>query len=441
MLNLESSRGVTSCDGVTRRDFLRVGSLAVGLSLTKLTQLQALDGAGNSNEKSCIQLFLVGGPSQLDTWDLKPNAPSEIRGPFRPIRTNVSGIEICEHFPRMAQRADRYAILRSLHHKEAPIHETGQQLLQSGRLARGGVEWPHCGAVVSQSNPSARDVPSWVVLPNQIQNTGVNVGHGQTSGFLGAAHEPFIPDQSVRQALGTRDPMLHESLVEAADCAHRNVDAVAKEQSPTSAQGAALDQVYGPQAKRAFNLAAEPDSVRERYGWNTFGQSCLLARRLVQHGVRLATVNMFDTVFNTITWDCHANGSDLNSTLDDYRDLLCPMFDQAYSALLDDLVQMGMLDDTLVLGMGEFGRTPRLNARNGRDHWAGVWSMLLAGGGIQGGQIIGSSNALGEEPKDRPTVPAEIVATVYQSLGVDPNRMLADAQGHMVPLVDAKAIV
>ncbi len=180
--------------------------------------------------------------------------------------------------------------------------------------------------------------------------------------------------------------------------------------------------------------------MRSRYGRNTFGQSCLLARRLIEHGVRLATVNMFDTVFNEITWDCHADGGGLASTLDDYRDTLCPMFDYAYTALLDDLAERGLLDSTLVLAMGEFGRTPLLNPRGGRDHWPGVWSILFAGGGVCGGQAVGSSDRIGAEPRDRPVTPAEVAATVYQALGIDARTRIPGLDNQPAPLVTAAPI-
>jgi uncharacterized protein (DUF1501 family) len=203
----------------------------------------------------------------------------------------------------------------------------------------------------------------------------------------------------------------------------------------------ALDNVFSRGAKTALDLSAESDAVRAHYGWNTFGQSCLLARRLVQHGVRLVTVNMFDTVFNHITWDCHANGGDLNTTLDDYKNTLCPMLDAAYTSLLDDLERLGLLEQTLVVSMGEFGRTPKLNGRNGRDHWPGVWSMLMAGGGVKGGQIIGASDPHGEEPKDRPIHASEIPATVYHALGIDLQTRLPAADGRMLRLVEAEPVM
>jgi uncharacterized protein (DUF1501 family) len=453
MLRLEKAQGVASCDGLTRRDFLRAGSLAVGLGLTELAQLQRLGAAPRSAERACIQLLLVGGPGQLDTWDLKPDAPDTIRGPFRPIATNVPGIEISEHFPRMARRADRYALLRSVFHSEPPIHESGHQLLQTGHLSQNSADWPHQGAVVSAMCPRQRLVPPWVVLPAPLGNTGVSVGHGQTAGVLGPCHGPYVVrtgsserDWTVAASSGScdLDPAglgVANALSDAVDAVHRASDARAQQIGLDRDTERALNTLLSGQAKHAFGLAAEPEDVRARYGWNTFGQSCLLARRLVQHGVGLVTVNMFDTVFGQVTWDCHANGGDLNSTLDDYRTTLCPMLDQAHTALLDDLEALGLLDQTLVLAAGEFGRTPRLNPRGGRDHWPGVWSMVLAGGGVRGGQVIGASDAHAEEPRDRPIHLAEVAATVYHALGIDPATRLPGPDGRSVPLMDARPVL
>jgi uncharacterized protein (DUF1501 family) len=203
----------------------------------------------------------------------------------------------------------------------------------------------------------------------------------------------------------------------------------------------ALDTVFAPAAKSAFDVLAERDSIRDSYGRNTFGQSCLLARRLVERGVRLVTVNMFDTVFNATTWDCHANGGSLAVTLDDYKTTLCPMLDVAYTSLIEDLYQRGLLDTTLVIAMGEFGRTYRLNSRGGRDHWPGVWSMLFAGGGVRGGQVIGASDRNGAEPKERPVHAAEIAATVYHSFGLDLATTFPGPQERQVPITEAKPIV
>jgi hypothetical protein len=374
MLQFLNKKGVEFCDGLTRRDFLQVGSLsagAVSLSLADLNQLQA--GLAGKKDVNCILLFLVGGPGHLDTWDLKPNAPENVRGPFRPIPTNVPGIEICEHFPLMARMADRYAIIRSVHHHSAPIHETGHQLMQTGRLFRNGVEQPHYGSVVSQlRGRRTDDLPPFVVLPAPIGNTGVSVSHAQAAGYLGAKHDPFVLHADPARVTA-------RGLLDAIDAAHCAFDAVPRNPAKERAFGA----LFAAKAKKAFNIHAEPDELRDRYGRNTFGQSCLLARRLVENGVRVATVNMFDTVFNNVTWDCHADNGALATGLDDYKETLCPMFDHAYSALLDDLTQRGLLDTTLVLAMGEFGRTPQMNPRGGRDHWPSCWSVLFAGAGVR----------------------------------------------------------
>ncbi|MCI0463730.1 MAG: DUF1501 domain-containing protein [Gemmataceae bacterium] len=453
MLQFESKKGVEFCDGLTRRDFLRVGTLsagAVGLSLADLARLQFAGAAESSGGINCILLFLVGGPSHLDTWDLKPAAPAAIRGPFQPIPTNVPGIDIGEHFPLMARRAERYALLRSVHHPVAPIHETGHQLMQTGYLFRGGQEYPHYGAVLSHlRGPRPGGLPPWVVLPGPIGNTGVSVSHGQTAGYLGAPHEPFVLRREalersflvtdVNSPSGVDPARLRsrKALVDAVDQVQR---AFESSQPQDRAYEQALGQLFSAKAKRAFDLAAENEAVRSRYGRNTFGQSCLLARRLVEQGVRLVTVNMFDSVFNEVTWDCHADGGSLATSLADYQETLCPMFDLAYTSLLDDLGQRGLLDNTLVVAMGEFGRTPQLNPRGGRDHWPGCWTILFAGAGVRGGQVIGASDKTGAEPKDRPISPAEVAASIYHALGIDLNTRLPGPENRPMPLVEAQPI-
>jgi hypothetical protein len=339
----------------------------------------------------------------------------------------------------MAQMADRYAIVRSVHHREAPIHETGHQLMQTGRLFRGGHEYPHYGATVSHLRGGRGAAPPFVLLPGPIGNTGVSVSHGQGAGFLGPRHEPFCLNLSGATLDPARLPN-RRALLEAVDGAQRAFDAARDSNACDSASGQALARVFASAARRAFDIAGESEEVRSRYGRNTFGQSCLLARRLIEHGVRLVTVNMFDTVFNEVSWDCHADGGALGTTLDDYKETLCPMFDMAYTALLDDLHQRGLLDSTLVVAMGEFGRTPQLNAGGGRDHWPGVWSVLFAGGGVRGGQVIGASDRTGAEPRERPVTPAEIAATVYRGLGINPASELPGPEGRPLRLVDAEPI-
>jgi hypothetical protein len=437
MLQLEGKQGVQFCDGLTRRDFLRVGALsagAVGLSLADLAQLRS----AGSGEVNCILLFLVGGPSHLDTWDLKPDAPDTIRGPFRPIRTNVPGIMIGEHFPRMAACAEQYALVRSVHHREAPIHETGHQLMQTGRLFRRGQEYPHYGSVVSYLHGRRLGgLPPFVVVPGPVGNTGVSVSHGQTAGCLGEEHQPVFGRWESLTTRVVADPNA-PGLLNAVDAAQRALDTRGHSSAPDEAQS--LDTLFSAEAKSAFALERENEGLRGRYGRNTFGQACLLARRLVEHGVRLVTINMFDTVFDQVTWDCHADGGSLSSRLDDYKQTLCPMFDLAYTALLEDLQQRGRLDNTLVVAMGEFGRTPHLNPRGGRDHWPGCWTILFAGGGVKGGQVIGASDATGSEPKERPVTPAMVAASVYPALGIDLNTQLPGPDGRLLPLVEAAPI-
>jgi hypothetical protein len=454
MLEFLGKKGVQFCDGLTRRDFLRVGALSAGSVGLNLADLARLDAAGRKSDGiNCILLFLVGAPSHLDTWDLKPNAPDTVRGPFKPAKTNVPGIEISEHFPLMGKMADRWALIRSVHHKAAPIHETGHQMMQTGYLFRGGQEHPHYGAVVSHLRGRHKDgLPPFVVLPGPIGNTGVSVSHGQGAGYLGAKHEPFflrgdaaekgfqITDLQAPAGVDPARLKTRKDLLDTLDSAHRAFDATEDSRARDNAYDQAFGMIFAEKAKKAFDIATEDEKLRARYGRNTFGQSCLLARRLVEHGVRLVTVNMFDTVFNEITWDAHADGGSLAVTLNDYKETLCPMFDLAYTALLDDLKQRGMLDDTLVVAMGEFGRTPQLNPRGGRDHWPGVWSILFAGANVKGGQVIGSSDKNGGEPRDRPVSPDMVASSVYKGMGIDLNTRLPGPENRPLPMIEAEPV-
>jgi hypothetical protein len=317
--------------------------------------------------------------------------------------------------------------------------------MQTGFLARGDEEYPHYGAVLAHLwGPRAAGLPTSVVLPGPIGNTGVSIGHGQSAGYLGPRHEPFRLAATGRDTIAslTVDPARpsdRTALVAAVDLAQRAFDTSAKVRPADAHDEYAT--LFSPEAKRAFNLHAEPDDLRARYGGNTFGQSCLLARRLVEGGVRLVTVNMFDTVFNEVTWDCHADGGSLAVTLDDYRRTLCPMFDRAYTALLDDLAGRGLLDNTLVVAMGEFGRTPVMNPRGGRDHWPNVWSVLFAGGPVKGGQVIGASDKHGMEPADRPVHASEVAASIYYALGIDLKTRLPGADNRPMPLVNAGPVM
>lgn len=405
MIRLDADRSVEFREGLRRRDLLHAGSLsALGLGLGQFLAPKAQGAVNGGRDGNCIMLMLVGGPSQLDTWDMKPDAPAEIRGPYRPIKTNVPGIEISEIFPRMAKQADKYAILRGMHHTAAAVHDTGHQMMQTGRLFQGGVEHPHVGCVVSKLKGSRNGAPAHVVLPGPIGNTGGNMPHGQDAGYLGKAFDPFLLHADPAQS---DCPAFHE----------------------------ACSQVSSQAAREAFQLDREKSKVRQMYGMNRFGQSCLLARRLIEAGVRFVTINMFETVFDEITWDIH--GTQPFSPIQCYRDHVGPMFDMAYSSLLQELSERGLLANTMVVAAGEFGRTPKLNPSGGRDHWPQCWSVLMAGGGVKGGQVIGSSDAIGAAPKDRPCTPAEVAATIYHSLGIGLDTQLRGAEGKAIPVVDS----
>jgi hypothetical protein len=447
MIQLDADKPVHFCDGLKRRDFLHAGALSfLGLTLSDLLGLKALGAVNPNKDINCIMLFLVGGPSQLDTWDMKPNAPAEIRGPYKPIRTNADGIEICEVFPRMARNADKFSLVRSVYHTAAAVHDTGHQMMQTGRLFGGGIDYPHFGSVLGYLKKSRGDVPPHVLLPRPIGDTGGNMPHGQTAGFLGKTYDPFalnadpsspdfkVPDLAPPDYISTIRADRRRSLRQMVDSSVKGFESSADARLLDSTFDQAYTLMSSARAREAFDFAREPDAVKEKYGRNRFGLSCLLARRLIEAGVRFVTVNMFETVFNEITWDIH--GSKPFSPIVCYRDLVGPMFDNAYSSLLEELHESGLLDTTLVLAMGEFGRTPKINPAGGRDHWPQCWTVLFAGGGIKGGRVVGSSDEIGAYPKDKPTNPAGVAATVYQALGIDLGLELPGPQGRPLRLVD-----
>jgi len=448
MFRLDADRPVEFCDGLRRRDFLHAGCLSfLGLGLPQAFNLQA-QGAVDSDKKdvNCIHLMLVGGPSQLDTWDPKPNAPIEIRGPYKAIHTNVPGIEISENFSRMAKHADKYALIRSVYHTAAAVHDTGHQMMQTGRLFQGGIEYPNVGCVLAKLKGSKSDVPPYVLMPRPIGNTGGNMPHGQNAGFLGKGFDPFVLNADPSDPNFKVPDMLPPDYLTALRVDRRRDwrEMIDKSVSrfETSQDARLLDSTFhqaytlmsSQKAREAFELHKEPQAIRDKYGLNRFGQSCLLARRLIEAGVRFVTVNMFETVFDEITWDIH--GSKPFSPISCYRDLVGPMFDMAYSSLLEELSQRGLLDKTMVLATGEFGRTPKVNPAGGRDHWPQCWTILMAGGGIKGGQVIGASDEIAAAPKDRPTTPGQVAATVFRALGIDPSTELPGPGGRPTPLVD-----
>jgi uncharacterized protein (DUF1501 family) len=348
---------------ISRRAFLGAGALAATAGATG-----PATGAERTprRARSCILLLLVGGPSQLETFDPKPDAPAEVRGPFGAIATSVPGVRLGEHLPHLASLAHRYTLIRTVHHNAAPIHETGMQLVQTGRLQQRGA---HVGASLAHERGGG-----FVILPGPVGNTGINIDHGQTAGPLGAAWEPTVQ----------------------ANFTH-------------------LD--WEPTVQANFTHLLAP-ADRERYGKTAFGDACARAVQLVEAGTRCVVVNMFEGLYDRVTWDCHAHRQSFSSTLDDYRRTLCPTLDRACAALLGDLHERGLFDETLVLALGEMGRTPHVNQNGGRDHWTGCWSILMAGGGVRGGQVIGASDRLGATPTERPVSCPDIVASVYDLMGV-----------------------
>lgn len=446
---------VPVCSGPTRRSFLQVGAAAMaGLTLPNLMKLYAAGGVDEKKAKirNCITLFLVGSPGHLDTWDMKPDAPEDIRGKFRPISTNVPGVQICEHFPRMAKMMDRVALIRSLSYNTGASHENGQRWMMTGHDFTAANKQPHMGSVISRVFGPKGALPASIVLPGAIGSTGTSTPHGQESAYLGSAHQPFFlgsdPARSDFKVADLETPggesefrvAARRKLLGEIDTLQRQVETSSTMERDT-AYARAFNLLTNPQTKRAFNLNEEPDKVRDRYGRNTFGQSCLMARRLIEAGTRFVTVNQFDTVFGISCWDMHADGSSLNNTYADYEHVLCPQFDLAFTALLEDLQQRGMLEDTVIAVLSEFGRTPKLNPKGGRDHYPSAWTNFVAGGPIHGGRVIGSTDKIGAAPHDRPVSPPEVVASIYQAMGIDlETTMLPGPGGRPVRLIEAEPI-
>ena len=446
MLKITGPGSITTCDGTTRRDFLQLGTLgALGFSLADMFGVQAQAAASKKTDKACILIFNLGAPSQLDCWDPKPDAPREVRGPFKPISTK-GDFQITEIFPKHAAIADKFSIVRSVHHTAAAVHDTGHQMMQTGRLFTGGINTPHAGCVYEFLRGRSNELPGHVILPEPMGPTGGNMPHGQDAGFLGKSRDPFVlnadpskpdfkvPDLLPPAEIGEARLMRRRKLREAVEGALHNFEASPDAQLMGANFEAAYRLMTSPLAREAFDLSKEPTAVRERYGMNRFGQCCLLARRLVERGVRFITLNTFITVFNEITWDIH--GSKPFTSIAGMKDIVAPMYDQGYAALISDLSERGMLDTTLVTCLAEFGRTPKVNPAGGRDHWPQCWSVYFAGGGVKGGRVVGKSDDIGAYPTERPVEPKEIVATIFKAMDLDLDAHLPGPQGRPFPLVD-----
>jgi uncharacterized protein (DUF1501 family) len=426
-----------TCQGLTRRAFLQIGGSAVlGLSLADLLgRGNRACASGTGSARAVIFLWLWGGPAQLDTWDPKPNAPLEYRGPFASIPTRVPGTRIGELFPQIADVADQFSILRSLHttsndHGVAgTIGLTGSATgaVNLGGAAQGGSVRAATGAVVARARGARNSLPPFMVVGGRLHQ-GRRAITGEGGGHLGARYDPFrLEHDPVR---GTRIPALQLSpgltperlgdrqrLMRALDTAQRQGERLHAARAIDDHRAAAFSLLTAPSARRMFDLSQERPQTLDRYGRTRFGQSCVLARRLVEHGVPFVQVNWSDHVESEEDsgdggWDHHYRNFQL------MQDRHGPWLDQAYAALLRDLRERGLLERTLVVAVGEFGRSPRINGAAGRDHWEHCYSALVAGGGVRGGRVVGESDRRAERPHERPLTPADLAATIHHAVGI-----------------------
>lgn len=423
---------LNDCEKFHRRDFLRVGVLSVlGLSLSQYYALadeakkQEPEGKTKGTADSVIVIWLAGGPSHLDTFDIKPNAPLEIRGDFNARKTKADGIQICEHLPKIADQADKLCIVRSVT-SPAAAHEIGTHYLMTGFLPLPGFAVPSYGSVASHLLGPRSALPPYIAVQQPSSEFG--------AGFLGAALNPFCPGgDPANPNFQVRDMELPGGMtkekLDRRKSLREVVDAAFKSYEEGSDRARAVDSFYdraynllsSSDSRAAFDLKQEKEEVRNAYGRNNFGQSLLLSRRLVEAGVRFVTVTLGG-------WDNH------NNIFNVLRGGPLPTFDQSFAALISDLHQRGLLERTMVLVMGEFGRTPIINKDGGRDHHSRVFSMVMAGGGIKGGVVVGSSDARGIEPASDPVKPEDIAATIYQCLGLDYTQSIASPEGVRIAL-------
>jgi uncharacterized protein (DUF1501 family) len=434
------------CTGSTRRDFLRAGAASLfgmSLSLADLLRLQSLARAqnGEGREMSLIFLFLHGGMSTIDSWDMKPDAPAEFRGDFGMIDTNVPGIRVCEHMPLSARQMDKFSLIRSFRHHNSD-HGAADHYMLTGFFPRTGFNpnlspnnlQPAYGAVIARKLGPRRGVPAYVCLPKMHPSAG--------SAFLGTAAHPFtidadpnapdftVPDIVPPAAIATNRLERRRELLNQVDRYRESLEVAANRnsQAVSDFQREAFNLMTSPAARRAFDLQAEAGRLRDEYGRTSLGQSCLMARRLVEAGVRCVTIDHSN-------WDTHDNNFD---TL--RRDLL-PTLDRAIAALFRDLADRGILDRTLVVVTGEFGRTPRINRNAGRDHWGPAFTVALGGGGVRGGRVIGSTDARAERPRTDPHGPENLAATIYHLLGVDTREDFHTPEGRPMPILNGGRVI
>jgi hypothetical protein len=475
MLNIVG-RPQRTCGGFSRRQILQAGGAGLlGLSLPKVLAAEATPGARPARAKSVIFLFLFGGPSQLETFDLKPEAPSAIRGPFLPISSRTPELKICELMPKLAAASDKYCVIRTMTHPYND-HSSAGHYIQTGRPWRvpigGGFnatekDWPMFGSVIDyldtrSASATPRDMPGCVYLPNRLghlQTYSTKLDRpGQYAGWLGRGYDPLATAIRKRndndnpfyrdcddseldfriQGLALNEGLtldrLHNrrALVDQFDEARRAADASRAETAYDQFRQRALSLVTSEKVRAALDIRQESSAMRDRYGRHLFGQSTLLARRLVEAGTR----------FVTVAWDAPDGYSwDSHTSSDDVKKHLVPGLDQALSALLVDLEDRGLLDETLVVAVGEMGRTPKANGNWGRNHWSTLFPAVLAGGGVRGGMVFGSTDRDAAYALDHPTSPEDLAATIFDRLGIDPHLRIQDAQGRPVPLVENGQVI
>ncbi len=414
------------CDGFKRRDFIKVGVAGgIGLNLASYLRMAHAGEVAQAKGKAAIFVNLAGGPSHMDMFDLKPDAPAEYRGEFNPIKTNVPGVEICEHFPKLAQCADKFTVLRGVSHSIA-AHALGTDYMNTGNRPLASLSFPGYGAVVTKELATPKNLPSFVAIPNTPQRAG----------YLGVQYAPLQTNASPTpgKAFSVRGISLPGGLtlseVERRQKLLGDLDTVFKgfESNNNLVEGLdefsrqAHDIITSPKAREAFDISREPSSIAKQFGESQFGLSCLLATRLVESGVRFVTVNIGG-------WDTHANNfQSLKSTK-------LPMLDEGLAALFNSLSEKGLLDTTSVFVTGEFGRTPKINPNAGRDHWPRAMFCLLAGGGMKMGQVIGASDANGMGPAHDAISPDMVAASFYQSLGIDFRKEYRTGTGRPVMIV------
>ncbi len=435
---------------LSRRSLLRIGGLGM-LGLNMPTLLRAAENrTDGTNElpvraKQVIFLFQWGGPSHIDTFDMKPDAPSEIRGPLRPISSVVPGLPVCEHFPEMAKRMDRVTLIRSMthtmnNHNSAGYYAlTGQAPPSDDQRLRDSLDlWPGYGSVVDRLAPNSGEMPTFVSYPYEISDGSVTPG--QHASFLGKRHDPFyfkddpngknfkLPELTLPSDLDLGRMQRRRELQRLIDQQARLLDRSLEAQGFDDYYEKAIAMLTSEKVRAAFDLESEPDALRDRYGRTTYGQGCLLARRLVESGVKFVTVYFSRSIggrrVNEGGWDTHGfDDTRMFQIVDKYQH---PITDQTLPTLLDDLQDRGLLDETLVVWMGEFGRTPKINQNISRDHWPRCYTSLLAGGGVKQGYVYGASDANGMYPDKHPVRPEDLAATMYALMGINPESEVRD---------------